>query len=211
MQQHIVSVFKKVGLVLALFFMATAVWADGSVKTSSDLYYPSLNTIGGNPKGKITVVEFFDYNCGYCHKLPGILEDVVKSNPNVRIVYRDYPILGSDSVIAARAAIAAGQQNKYTALHNAFFETRQPFTEASIRQIASSLGMNMHKLSQDVNSHSVIQQLRSNVLAASRLGLDGVPVVVVAATPAKKQKSVNAYLLTSPSFSELQDAINKVG
>lgn len=209
MQHSIKTILKTASLVLAFVF-AGAVYADGTMPTPAQLYFPAVNTVYGNPNGKITIVEFFDYNCGYCHQVPALFNKLIKSNSEVRIVYRDYPVLGPDSTFAARAAIAAAEQGKYVAFHDALFKTRKPLNDATISQLASTLGVDTDKLYQDLKSRSVDQQLRTTAQAANRLQLNGVPVVVIGNTPTDKNKPVKAIVLTAPSYSELQEAVNKL-
>lgn len=210
MQNSLFSIRNILIFVFSFGLMLTNVWAD-SISTPRQLYFPTFNTVGGNPQGKVTVVEFFDYNCEYCHEMPTIFKKVVKSNPDVRIVYRDYPVLGSSSLHAARAALAASQQGKYLAFHDALFATREPITQATISRVAKDVGVDSQKFMEQLGGKSISQQLSSNDNVAQSLGLQGVPVVIVAATPSKDQKTVKAYVLTSPSYSELQEAINKAG
>lgn len=208
MQKHLVSrLIKFLGFTVACLVSAN-IWADSAVSTSAQLYFPSVNTVAGNPNGKVSIVEFFDYNCGYCHEVPAILSRITEQNSDVRIVYRDYPILGPSSLVAARAAVAAAEQGKYDSLHNALFASNSSLDESNILRIASSLGINVDKLNNDVNTHAVSAQLHANAADAAELGLNGVPVVVVAPTPAKGQRSVNGYILVAPTYGELQQAVN---
>lgn len=194
--------------VLPLLAISGKAFAD-TVYTPAHIYYTSLNTVTGNPQGSVTVVEFFDYNCEYCHMMPSILNQVIRSNPNVRLVYRDYPVLGPSSTYAARAALAASMQGKYMPFHNALFATRG-LNEGTISSIASQVGVNMPEFNRDIMSGAVSQQIASTSSAARELNLNGVPVVVVAATPRKGQGSVPAVVMVSPSVSDLQSAISQV-
>lgn len=184
--------------------------ADSSVKTPAQLFYPQVNTVAGNPNGKITIVEFFDYNCGYCHEVPAILSKISRSNPDVRIVYRDLPVLGPESTFAARAAVAAGQQGKYVALHNAIFNARGPLTDGYVMSIANSVGVDTSSLRQELSDRAVSSQLRANQADANMLGIDGVPVVVIGQTPAKGDRSANAYVYVAPTYGDIQGAINMI-
>lgn len=210
MQLRITSILQVLSLTLCMFFATTSANADAPVPTPAQIYNPSLNTIAGNPNGKITIVEFFDYNCGYCHKMPGIFNQLISSNSNVRIVYRDYPVLGPESTYAARAALAAAEQGKYLPFHHALFSSRQ-LSDDNIQRIAQSLGIDSRKLAKEITSHHINRELRLTAQTAAKLGLNGVPVVLIASTPDKNQKTVNAYILTSPSLRELQSAVKAVG
>lgn len=178
------------------------------VSTSAALYYPTLNTVGGNPAGKVTIVEFFDYSCGYCHELYPILNSIRRDNHDVRIVYRDYPMLGADSLLAADLALAAQLQGKYLAVHDKLFTLDAPLDKAMIQEIVRSHGLEPQKLMNDMYSAPVKQQLRENRRLADSIGVNGIPTVFVAATPNREgQATVQAEELISPSYSELQAAI----
>lgn len=180
-----------------------------TIDTPADLYFPTVNTVAGNPNGKITVVEFFDYRCIYCRRIPGILADLVKQNPDVRIVYRDYPILGPQSAVAAEAALSAQQQGKYAELHNALFAVNKPLDINVIKQVATQVGLNEQKMEKDHLSYLTQQQLRENAQLANQLGVDGIPTFFVALTPMSTQHDmVEAYKLISPKLADLQNVIN---
>jgi len=211
MHSSVISTLKAAAFLFSFLLVSSTAWADGQVTTPAKLYFPALNTVGGNPNGKVTVVEFFDYNCGYCHQIPALFSQLTQTNPNVRIVYRDYPVLGDESLYAARAALAASKQGKYIALHDALFATHDRLSDRTVGLLASAVGLDAAKFTSDLNSKAVQQQLKANGQAAAQLQLNGVPVVIVAATPTHDHGSVKSYMITAPSFNDLQDAISKVG
>ena len=96
--------------------------------------------VGGNPKGDVTIVEFFDYRCPYCKQVEPALEALLKQDPKLRIVYKEFPILGPASVIASRVALAARDQGKYAAFHHAMMATKGSIDEKVILQVAASVG-----------------------------------------------------------------------
>jgi protein-disulfide isomerase len=180
-----------------------------TIETPAELYFPTVNTVAGNPNGKITVVEFFDYRCVYCRRMPGILEALIKQNPDVRVVYRDYPLLGPQSALAAEAALSAQQQGKYLTFHNALFAVNKPLDINLIRQLATQVGLNEPEMEKDHLSYLTQQQLRENARFASDLGVTGIPTVFVAFTPMSTQHNmVQAYQLVSPKLADLQNVIN---
>lgn len=195
-----------------LVFFSTRSYADlQPVTATPQFFYPTVNTVAGNPHGKVTVIEFFDYRCFYCHQMPPILAELLRSNPQVRLVYRDYPMLGPASLYAARAALAAGNQGKYLALHNALFNSQRPLSKSSVMALASSIGINTTQLAQDMGSDAVNQQLDANAAFAEGVGIVGVPTVVIGATPDSTHAgSTTAFLILSPSLEEMQQAIAKV-
>jgi protein-disulfide isomerase len=109
------------------------------LEIESDPNAPNL----GNPEGDVTVVEFFDYNCPYCRSAGQTVQALLEADANVRVIYREWPILGDDSVIAARAALAAREQGKYEAFHWALMNGDGRVTEAVIFKVARDLGMDV--------------------------------------------------------------------
>jgi protein-disulfide isomerase len=132
----------------------------------------------GNPKGDVTVVAFMDYACGYCRRsLPAIAE-LVRRDPNVRIVYREYPVLGPESVIAAHWALAAAQQGKFLAFHDALFASDGP-SNANIEAAAKAAGLDMAAARQAIQSAPVSQEIAGNHKIGARLAMSGTPSWVV--------------------------------
>lgn len=192
-----------------LTFTALIVQAATTVDTPADLYYPTVNTIAGNANGKITVVEFFDYRCVYCRRIPGILNDLIKSNPDVRIVFRDYPLLGPQSTVASAAALSAQQQGKYLQMHNALFTSNKPLDINLVKELSQQLGLDETKIEKDNLSYLTQQQLRETARLAQALDVEGIPTFFVALTPLSTQReNVQAYKLMSPTLTDLQNAIN---
>jgi len=144
-----------------------------------ELTQSSGSPVGGNPKGDVTVVEFFDYRCGYCRKsFPAVVE-LEKSDPNVRIVFKEFPILGPASLLAARAALAARLQGKYFALHKKMMGGEVEISEAGIMGAASKLGLDTDKLRKDMNSPAITEEIQKNNRLASELGITGTPAFIV--------------------------------
>jgi len=135
--------------------------------------------VAGNPEGDITVVEFFDYNCGYCKRG---LHDVVKlieSDPKVRVVFKELPILSKGSEEASRVAIAAGKQGKYWDMHKAMLEAKGVMNEANALQIATKLGLDMDKLKKDMASPEVQKEIEKSEALAKKMGVNGTPHFLV--------------------------------
>ena len=127
----------------------------------------------------VTIVEFFDYHCGYCKRAAGEVIKLVEENPDVRIVFKEYPILSRESQIAARAALAARQQGKYFELHQAFMKAQGRLTEGRIDEIAGEVGLDVAKLRADMESPSVAQELEENLILAQSIGVSGTPAFIV--------------------------------
>jgi protein-disulfide isomerase len=138
--------------------------------------------VGGNPKGDVTVVEFFDYRCGVCKRIHPIVDQLVKTDPNIRRVYKEWPILGPNSVLASRAAIASRSQGKYLAFHKVLMEATSTYSEAAIMEMAGSVGLDTARLARDMRSPETDAILRNNYILAENLQLNGTPSFVIGNT-----------------------------
>ncbi len=168
---------------------------DDSPKFVKELFHQSSDPFAGNPNGKITVVEFFDYQCPHCIDMVGVIDDLIKNNSNVRVVFKEFPIRGPMSEYASRAALAAQQQGKYFELHKALMQAKQqPLTEASIMEIAKSVGLDTDKLKAALNSSAVNQQLKDNYNLAKQLQLMGTPALFVAASNVTESSPASAIV-----------------
>ena len=114
-------------------------------ENARDIYRDPNADIAGNPNGDITVVEFFDYNCGYCKRGLHDVIKLVESDPKVRVVFKELPILSKGSEEASRVAIAAGKQGKYWDMHKAMLEAKGQMNEANALAIATKLGLDIDK------------------------------------------------------------------
>ena len=145
------------------------------LQLESDPNAPNL----GNPEGDVTVVEFFDYNCPYCRSAGETMQALLAADANVRVIYLEWPILGEDSVIAARAAVAAREQGKYEAFHWALMNGEGRVTEAIIFKVARDLGMDIAQLEADMVSPAVEAHIALSNALAQQLGFTGTPAFIV--------------------------------
>jgi len=134
-----------------------------------------LSSNNGSGSGKVTLVEFFDYNCGPCRQAYQTLSKLVKQEKDFRIVFVDFPILSQESVIASQAAIAASKQGKYFALHSELMSHPGMVTEDVIFKAAAKVGLDMDKLKKDMKSPEVEETITRNRRLASYWGLQGTP------------------------------------
>lgn len=134
--------------------------------------------VGGAVDGDVTVVEFFDYRCTYCKAVAPSVASLIAEDDGVRIVYKEFPILGPESVFAARAGLAAHRQGRYEEFHNEVMGQRR-VTEKSVLAAARKVGLDMEKLQRDMGSAEVDVQLRDNFLLAQSLGITGTPAFVI--------------------------------
>ena len=145
------------------------------LEVESDPNAPNL----GNLEGDVTVVEFFDYNCPYCRSAGQTVQALLAADENVRVIYREWPILGDDSVMAARAALAAREQGKYEAFHWALMNGEGRVTEALIFKVARDLGMDVAQLEADMVSPAVEAHIALSNALAQQLGFTGTPAFIV--------------------------------
>jgi protein-disulfide isomerase len=133
----------------------------------------------GNPDAGTVIVEFFDYNCPYCKRAAGDVKALLAADNDVRVVYREWPILGEGSVFAARAALAARNQGKYEEMHWGLMEMRGRAEEASILSLARSIGLDVEQLREDMQSEAVNSHISTTEQLAQSLGFTGTPAFVI--------------------------------
>lgn len=133
----------------------------------------------GNPEGDVTVVEFFDYNCPYCRRVKPHIEALLEEDPNVRLVYREWPILGDGSVFAARAALASREQGKYEEFHWALMGMAGRAEEASVIQVAKQVGLDITQLRRDMDAPEIDTHIAVSMELSRALGFNGTPSFVI--------------------------------
>ena len=136
------------------------------------------NHVLGNPKGSFVIIEFFDYNCGYCKMMNKKLPEAIKKSKNIRWVLMDSPIFGERSELIARYAFAAAKQGKFAEYHAALGEADNK-DEASLKEIGKKLGLKVDKLEKDANSDAAKAKLAANKEYAKKLNINGVPMFIV--------------------------------
>ncbi len=147
-----------------------------------ELYDSSFQAVVGNPNGKINLVEFFDYNCIHCRRALGDVLGVIKAEPNLRVVLKDFPILGSDSVQAAEVASAVRMQisgQKFFEYHQKLLESRGRVGKQRALDVAQEMGLDMDKLKKDLNDPSIRAGLLSVAKLADALNINGTPSFVL--------------------------------
>ncbi|WP_218048872.1 DsbA family protein [Curvivirga aplysinae] len=135
--------------------------------------------VAGNPDGKVTMVEFFDYNCGYCKRVLPQVNNIIENDDDVRVLFIELPILSPTSVIAAKAALAADMQGKYMDFHVAMMSARGGITEKRVFQVADSVGLDVEKLKVDMESDEVTGKISRNRQVAQMLNLSGTPAFII--------------------------------
>ncbi len=143
------------------------------------IYNSAFSPIAGNPDGDVTVVEFFDYQCGYCKRVFGSFVKTVKQDGNVRVVFKEFPILGPASRFAAEAALASKMQGKYFEFHRALMELKTGLNPHSVLAVAKSSGLDVDRLQEDMKSSPVQDEIKRNFELAENLGIRGTPAFVI--------------------------------
>ena len=146
---------------------------------ANDIFRDKQSPVGGNAQGDVTMVEFFDYNCPYCRQVAPIMAQAAADDPQLKIVYKEFPILGPDSVFAAKAALAAEKQGKYTQFHNALFDARTRVTEAIVLKIAAEAGLDVARMKSDMQQPEIQAMIDRNAELAQALKITGTPGFVV--------------------------------
>lgn len=145
---------------------------------AAELFKAPGDLVAGNPDGKITMVEFFDYNCGYCKRsLPDVLK-LIEENKDLRVVMKEWPILGPGSTYASKAAIASRAQGKYWEFHLALME-ETGIDEAKVLDTAKRLGLDVEKLKADMENPEVQAIIDLNMSLAESLNIQGTPAFLV--------------------------------
>jgi len=145
----------------------------------SEIFDEPGTPVGGNPKGDVTLVEFFDYRCPYCKQVQPRLKELLAGDHQLRIAYKEFPILGSVSVAAARAALAAHRQSKYEAFHDAMMAASGQITEDTVYQVAGAVGLDVDRLKRDMSSPQIDAALKANHALAEALDITGTPGFVI--------------------------------
>lgn len=151
-------------------------------ESREELVNDPRSPVGGNPKGDVTIVEFFDYRCPYCKRVSGTLVQLMEEDPKLRVVMKEFPILSQESVQAARAGLAAARQGKYHSFHFALMDKGGSFSDQEIFAVAQSVGLDVERLRADMQDPAIESTLRRVHRLAGKLGISGTPAFVIGDT-----------------------------
>ena len=172
---------------------------------ADEVFHDPATPVGGNPTGDVTMVEFFDYNCPYCRKVESVVLQTEAADPKLRIVYKEFPILGPNSVFAAKAALAANRQGRYVAFHKALMQVHGPADQASALRVAAEIGLDMVRLKADMADAAIQAAIDRNLALAQALRIAGTPGFVIGnrilrgATDAATMRDIIAQARSRPS------------
>lgn len=142
------------------------------------LYQDSAAPVLGNPRGDVTIVEFFDFRCGYCRQADASVAELIAADPNVRVVLKQFPVLGAESIYGAKAAMAAHRQGKYREFHKALMAA-ETIDATSVRAIAKQLQLDAQRLVSDMDLADVTKIIDDNYKLAAELEVNGTPAFVI--------------------------------
>lgn len=152
----------------------------GSLKNkAAEIFRDDTDPVVGNPKGDVTLVEFFDYNCGWCKKSIVELQSLVQKDKNVRVVMKEFPIFGADSEYAARAALASVRQGKYWEFHQALFASESKVTIEVTDQIAVEVGLDVAQLKKDMADPAIAANMQRTQILAQTMLITGTPAFII--------------------------------
>jgi protein-disulfide isomerase len=149
------------------------------VQQEAELFRDADSPTGGNPAGDVTIVEFNDYQCPYCKRAHQAMKSVVGADGKVKVIYKDLPILGEPSRIAALAALASVKQGKHQAMHKALMEFSGKLDREKILEVAASVGLDVGQLEKDMEDAKLRQIIDRNMALAAALGVRGTPAFVI--------------------------------
>ena len=154
--------------------------SDDALSTESILLDPSISA-EGNPKGDITIVEYFDYRCPYCKKVNPVLQKVVRDDGHIRLVFKDWPVFGDVSVYAARLGLAAKYQNKYAQAHEALISMKEKLSEENVQMTLAQAGIDVDRAQRDLaaNQKAIDAILARNHAQAVALEFQGTPAFII--------------------------------
>ncbi|GAB4520932.1 MAG: DsbA family protein [Parvularculaceae bacterium] len=151
-----------------------------AIQALEEQIYEDPNTpVRGGADADVTIVEFFDYRCGYCRRAHPVLDTLLASDPKIRIVYKEYPILGEISLLAAQAALAARHQGKYAEFHDLLYQEQGARSSERLFQVAAQAGLDIERLRADMQDPDIMDALVQNRDLGRALNVTGTPTFVI--------------------------------
>ncbi len=149
---------------------------------SDDIFEDGYSWVGGNPEGDITLVEFVDYRCGYCRRAHEDVKELISADGNIRLIMKEFPILGEDSLLSSRFAIAVKQlegAEAYETVHDALITMTSSINQVTLTRLANSLGFDPTQILGHMESEDVTAEIQSTRELAQRLQISGTPTFVL--------------------------------
>lgn len=180
-RHHLLLIAGLTALVGGGAYVATAAAAGDRaiIAHSAGLYRDRQTQVLGNPQGDVTIVEFFDYDCPFCKAAEPRVEALLKQDKGVRLVVKEFPVLGPDSVFASRAALAAARQGRYSAFHQALLLHPGALEETEILDVAHDVGLDTARLKRDMADLAITLEIQANLKLAHDIHVPGTPTFIV--------------------------------
>lgn len=154
--------------------------ARGALAThGASLYRSPHSFVAGNPNGDVTLIEFFDYNCGFCRRALDDILTLIDTDSNLKVIFKEFPILSEGSAFAARAAMASIKQGKYMEFHTALMQLRGSAEKNSVLELAEEIGLDVEKLQQEMKSDYISEEITKAQQTATAIGVNGTPAFVL--------------------------------
>lgn len=177
-----------------------------AIKNANALFTQKGDPVVGDANGKVTLVEFFDYQCPHCVDMDPAMEAIIKANPNLRVVFKEFPIRGQTSLVAAKAALAANLQGKYWEFHQLLMKNAATLTPDVISSLAKTAGLDIDKWKKDMASSEVDGQIKATYKLAQSLNLMGTPALFAGKT---NSPTVVQFIPGQTDAAVLQKTIDK--
>ena len=184
-----------------------------AISTNHDALVNAASTpVVGNPKAATSLIEFFDYQCVHCREMAPIILQLQKEDPNLRIVYKEFPIVGESSVLASTAALAAVKQGKYEAFHNALMASTKKLDKDEIMALAKQVGIDPIQLQKDMNDPAIAAEIKANRNLAQALNLAGTPgfIITTTAVVPGKTDQLSVLIPGATNLANLQNSVKTV-
>ena len=149
---------------------------------AGDIFDDGYSWVGGNPEGDVTLVEFVDYRCGYCRRAHEEVKQLVEQDGNIRLIYKEFPILGEASVLSSRFAVAVKQvagDEAYAQAHDALITMKADPSPTALSRLAEGLGLDAEKVLAHMDSDEVTAEIRTTRALAQKLNISGTPTFVM--------------------------------
>lgn len=175
-------------------------------QNAKEIFDASNKPIAGNPKGKIIIAEMFDYRCPHCKVMHPVIEQIIKANPDLEVIFIEIPIFGEDSEYIVKASLASMKQNKYAEFHAALLNSKNTLKKEDILNIAKSIGINIDQLQKDIENKDLDKQIEKNIELAKKMQISGTPAFLIGNLKSKKYD----FIYGQTSLDILQAKINAV-
>lgn len=185
---------------------------EAAVTNADALLHEPDDVVVGNPKGSTTLIQFVDFLCPQSERMDPAIQALIKANPDLRVVYKPYPLRGTVSFYAVEAAWAAYQQGKYLPFHILLMQQLGNLNKDKIMALAKTVGLNIPQLQAAINDKTILEKIHTTRALADKIGIIGTPILIFTKTNLSPQDGINLLLFMVGKFNqtELQNAVNYI-